>query len=380
MSSNKPTLVIVTQSLNRTGSELVLFNLLPYIKDHFSITLLSVFKGELYNELPSYVHKDYLYAKPAVGLLGKIAKRLKDSFVVPGKLKKYAKGTWYINTIVLPDYVKFAEENNIPCIVHTHELEQMYKLLTPEQTQRLVNYPRLVIANSKISADTITKFGRTKPIEVCYPAFDTRKITGAKFNPGEIRKKLGIKEEEFVWTMCGTIDDNKNPFLFVYVALEIKKSSTHLVKFVWIGNTPSGNDQYAGEVKKYVEDLGMSESILWIENTRSNFHEYFSVADGFILTSQFESFSLVTLEALLLGLPVVANKCGGVNEILDNKCGYILEQKNNVEEMAAKMLEYMKNPIDEKERSEQIQFAQRFDISVWGVKWKDIILKYIAHA
>ena len=56
----------------------------------------------------------------------------------------------------------------------------------------------------------------------------------------------------------------------------------------------------------------------------------YSKSSIFVLTSRFEGFSLVLLEALQHGLPCIAFNCpyGPSDVIMNNKCGYIIENNN----------------------------------------------------
>jgi glycosyltransferase involved in cell wall biosynthesis len=47
--------------------------------------------------------------------------------------------------------------------------------------------------------------------------------------------------------------------------------------------------------------------------------------DFYILTSNFETFSIATAEAILHGLPVVTTKCGGPEEFVNETNGVFIE-------------------------------------------------------
>lgn len=71
--------------------------------------------------------------------------------------------------------------------------------------------------------------------------------------------------------------------------------------------------------------------------TRLEVLEKVSEADAFVLSSEFETFGVVLVEALALGKPVIATKCGGPESIVTKDVGYLVE-KNSLEALADAML------------------------------------------
>jgi glycosyltransferase involved in cell wall biosynthesis len=59
---------------------------------------------------------------------------------------------------------------------------------------------------------------------------------------------------------------------------------------------------------------------------------YMASADVFVLPSLSEGFGIVALEAMAMGLPIVATKVGGLLEIIkDGENGFLVEPRNPVE-------------------------------------------------
>ncbi|MFI3257673.1 MAG: glycosyltransferase [Spirochaetales bacterium] len=85
--------------------------------------------------------------------------------------------------------------------------------------------------------------------------------------------------------------------------------------FIWIGN-----DKPAENLPQNMHCLGE------IPNAGC----YNTYADLFILLSNHEGLPVSIIEALSCGVPVLASDVGGVSEILDNSCGYALENDENL--------------------------------------------------
>lgn len=360
-------IVFFTPTLNRTGSEIVLMDLLKHSSLNCKVTVITKFKGSMYDDIPGTMAKYFLYGKQFGGIGTKIYNRLRKMFAVDSILKKNINATWYINTIMMPDILEYAEEHNIRTIVHIHELGQMYKGLNDTQIKRLTNYPKLIIANSEASAEVIKGYGRKSGIEVVHPALSSTLESKIKFE--DKRAALHIPTDTFVWVMCGTLDINKDPFLFIDIASELKKYSPNF-KMVWIG-VKADNSDIDEQCERSVINKGLKDQVMFIGDVKSSFYDYFIMANGFVLTSQYESFSMTTLEALFLQLPVVANDCVGVKEVIGTEFGYMVKQKNNAAEFAEKMFEFMKAP--EQNKKGLRERALTFGIKLISQKWNDLI-------
>jgi glycosyltransferase involved in cell wall biosynthesis len=95
------------------------------------------------------------------------------------------------------------------------------------------------------------------------------------------------------------------------------------------------------------------------------------MSDFFVLNSNFETFSVSTAEALLCGKPVVATKCGGPEEFVDETCGILIEPKNTTSLLRA--LDYMLD-MSRSYPCQQIQksFQKRFSSASIGSQFNDI--------
>lgn len=371
-----------TPTFNLTGSEIALFNLLS-IEDNFDKTVVSKLKGTLSDQLPL---SSKFISRVSSNESKVASKSLFKRFIIKTKsfwysenkfLKKINKQApadlWYVNTITLPGVISYAKKNSIPVILHSHELQHMYAPLTDQQINELVEYPVLIITSSKSCKNVLMEYGRKDNIEICYPAinFDKIKIDDSKAK--EIRKRNKIDNDIYLWTMAGTMDANKNPLLFVEIAKQFAQK-TDKVKFMWISGSGEDNS-YFKLCKNKANELGISDKIIWVLKPDEEYYNYLNAADGFVLTSKKESFSMVTAEALFLAKPVVSFDCGGVKEIVIPDTGIIVNDYN-INDIIAAMWKVMNKEFIFNPSKAKLS-VERFDMHVQKKIWVGLIDKVI---
>ena len=75
--------------------------------------------------------------------------------------------------------------------------------------------------------------------------------------------------------------------------------------------------------------------------TRKEVVEEFNKSNVFILGTTYETFGVVLVESLAMGVPVIVTDCGGSNDIMNRQVGIVTKQ-NDVEEMYNSMIEIYK--------------------------------------
>lgn len=367
--SAKKKIVFFTKSFNRTGSEILLLQLINNLDPAFEAEFFSLYKGELYDELDPKVKKDYLLkSTKRETFFERLRAKWAFGYVLPWKLSARKKSVWYVNTIVLPGILNYAREKSIKTILHCHELEPMFGILNDTQKKIAIHFPSLIIANSNASAAIFKKNERKKAVEISYPFVDPAqyKFDLVKYN--SVRSELGIKADEFVWLMCGTMDKNKNPELFIELAQRFVNEK--YVKFIWLGNNYD-NPVYESQLINSTKGL---TNLTWVNKRSAAYKDYLNACNAFVLTSQFESFSMVTIEALAAGKPVVVNNCVGVNEILRNDIGKIIAPKNDVNQFVTEMKRVMEGKAPssiEMGIERALEFNKKYAIEKWNKLLKD---------
>ncbi|MCW1311255.1 MAG: glycosyltransferase [archaeon] len=104
-----------------------------------------------------------------------------------------------------------------------------------------------------------------------------------------------------------------------------------------------GEGEERTNLENFVKELGISDYVL-MPGTVTNPFKFMKNSDVFVLSSDFEGFSLVLVEALLCGTPIVSTDCPyGPREILDNGKYGKLVPMNDPEALANAILETIQN-------------------------------------
>jgi glycosyltransferase involved in cell wall biosynthesis len=93
--------------------------------------------------------------------------------------------------------------------------------------------------------------------------------------------------------------------------------------------------------------------------------DYFRNAHLFVLFSNFETFSVVTAEALACGVPVIVTRCGGPEEYVDETCGLVIEPRD--EDSLVEAMDYILGNLSKYDSKKISQYAHsRFGADTVG--------------
>jgi len=113
---------------------------------------------------------------------------------------------------------------------------------------------------------------------------------------------------------------------------------------LWIvGGTMPGEEKYRKQLEEYAAKLGVSDKVLFF-GWRNDATELMACFDLLVVPSKKEPFGRVTVEAMMLGIPVVATASGGTLEIIENNKTGLLFDSGDSRQLAEKCLEIISDP------------------------------------
>ena len=131
-----------------------------------------------------------------------------------------------------------------------------------------------------------------------------------------------------------------------------------------VGEGPEGK-LYRELIKEY-----KLEDRIIIHPFTNRIQDYYSKAQVFVLSSRWEGFGLVLIEAMAHGLPVISSDLPTSQEILDDFG--IFFKNGDIEDLAQRLEEA--THIDWLARSkEALKISQRFDVHQIVEQWKQLL-------
>lgn len=144
------------------------------------------------------------------------------------------------------------------------------------------------------------------------------------------RAELGILPNEFVVGTVGNPGPAKGFDVFLDSATILKAQSPGY-RFVIVGELAHGRGD---ELMQNRAARGLTGDVV-LTGFRSDVPRALAAFDVYALTSRTEGFPLSLLEAMAAGLPVVATRCGGPEQIMDDGVTGILVENGSAEAIAS---------------------------------------------
>ena len=193
----------------------------------------------------------------------------------------------------------------------------------------------LELLKKEVLEKTRVKAEKIAVIPLC---IEIDKFITPKYTKAEARGKLQLAKSDFIVGIIGRIDPLKGQ-LFLVKAIQKLSQKKPDIKLLIVGE-PTVNDpnskKYFVDMQQYIEEQHLSE-IIQIRNFTNDVSVFYNTVDVFALASEGETFGMVTIEAMLSQLPIIATNSGGTPEILNYGELGLLYTPQNTEEFCEKL-------------------------------------------
>ncbi len=189
---------------------------------------------------------------------------------------------------------------HIPVVSHLHNIDAESPSRQVVRTiLGCLSIIDVFIATTEKKYDELKKVLRPGRVFLLYNAFDPQNLELPKgFSKAGFRSKLSIPKNNFVIGGVGRLSREKGYDVllsaFKNVLLEMPKTSLVLV----------GDGLEMDNLKELAYDLVVAANVIFT-GYRKDTAALMSIFDVFVISSRMESFSLVALEAMFVGVPVI---------------------------------------------------------------------------
>lgn len=192
-----------------------------------------------------------------------------------------------------------------------------------------------VVVNSRAVMEAVCSRERipeTK-IRLIYNGIELEELLRSRDQGRALRAELGFKEGDIVLGTLATFNPVKRYDLILKAANIVKDTpGAENVKFLLVGDGVTRPD-----MERQCRREGLNSRVVFAGH-RDDIHRFLSAMDIFVNFSDSEGFSNAILQAMTVGLPVVASSAGGNPEIVtDRENGYLVEP-GRYEDLAGKIL------------------------------------------
>ncbi|MEP7272510.1 MAG: glycosyltransferase family 4 protein [Acidobacteriota bacterium] len=218
----------------------------------------------------------------------------------------------------------------------------------------------LIAVSASVAKDLAASFPSLAGRIVVIPNWiDASKV--ATIPREESRRLLGLRRPLAVG-IIGQLSSIKRQDLFLRAAARVKAAGGNDVDFLVVGEATVNNRQYREHLEQLVAELDLASQVHFAGNVRG-FANYLHGLDVVVAPSVNEGFSLVVIESMAAGLPVIASRAGGPAEILKDRVTGVLVPTDDLDALVRAMIEMVRNPEFRRRLGEAaaIDARQRFD-------------------
>jgi glycosyltransferase involved in cell wall biosynthesis len=183
------------------------------------------------------------------------------------------------------------------------------------------------------------------------------------------RAALGFPSGTFVVGFSGRLAEEKAPLSVLRIAASI--SAELPIRFVMTGTGP-----LEGQVRHEIERLKLENRVSF-QGLVADVRDYLACYDVLVLPSVIDGRPVVVMEALAMGLPVIASRVGGLSElIVEGKTGFLCDP-HDIAGFALRITQLQTHPETQAEmRKAARDFAEEhLDVESMRIRYEETLMR-----
>ncbi len=199
--------------------------------------------------------------------------------------------------------------------------------------------PSKIVCNTNLSAG---QFGNSSRVVVVPDGVDME-IVRTRRRWESVRDTLGAPLDARVVCAAPSSADFDTADIFMEAAaLALEKTSN--IHFIFAADFYSSSEIVKEDVEAVAEDIGIAEHVT-VAQVRDDRYDIIDTSDVYVCAScSRDSDALEALDAMALGKPIVATRCGAIPELIRHGESGIIIPPGNSAAMAGALVEMLENP------------------------------------
>jgi len=359
---DKPTILIIDNSPSMTGALKSILAVVGELKQQFSFIIALPTNVEMSNTSYTAKHVPFLEVQKNWRLILYLPLLLVNTFRLQKIIIKHKVSVIHVNDLYNMCGVLLKVLNPKLILIHHVRLlpESYAKQLYKVWSKLIFKFSDQVICVSKA---VFTKLAPSYKKIIVYDSL-------APITIGSDKK---TKDNQFTFLYIGNFISGKGQDFAIeaYASSNDELKNTQLI-FIGGDMGKPRNKMYKLSLKQQVIQKGLSDQIEFI-GFESNLDPYYQMADVVINFSESESFSMVCLESLMNGTPVIATKCGGPEEIIEHGVNGLLVKNRDIIEMSHAMVTiYQETELRKTMTIQAKAISNKFSLAVSAARLSNI--------
>lgn len=230
--------------------------------------------------------------------------------------------------------------------------------------------PLEMLAEQTMQNSVITK----DKISVIPQGLEQERFVSNKYNRAEARNRLELPNDSVIAGLIGRFDPQKGQRTLIK-ALEELHFAGEKIHVLLVGEKTVGEHEgFLEELKALAAEKNLTDFVHF-RSFQEEPELFYAAIDLFVLGSYSETYGLVTIEAMLSKLPIVATDAGGTREIItDGKTG-LLYPPRDYQILAAKILKLREDWSTDRSLGQEAyrNALARFSHETERHKWNELI-------
>jgi glycosyltransferase involved in cell wall biosynthesis len=206
------------------------------------------------------------------------------------------------------------KREKIHCVLTEHTWIEKYFRSTIHKLCVLytLNHCDCIVAVSRALGEDINRYCK-RPVHLVPNVIDMNKFSVT--DPGRMDNKLNIG-------ILGGMGNYRKGLDILIKAVSLLNDMDLIVHI-------GGDGKLLSTFRDMARKLDVEgKCIFYGEIKPENIQDFYSKLDFYVLPSRDETFGVVVVEAMASGLPVIATRCGGPEEIITEETGILIEKEN----------------------------------------------------